>query len=56
MTESESTAPRTTGGRLQSFIESVAFQRGITALILVNAAIRGLETSHSVMAATKAAR
>jgi len=37
--------------RLQNLVESAAFQRGITALILVNAAILGLETSASAMAA-----
>jgi len=37
--------------RLQRLVESAAFQRGITALILVNAAILGLETSASAMAA-----
>ncbi len=40
------------GTRLQGFIESLAFQRSITALILINAAILGLETAPSVMAAT----
>ena len=40
------------GARLQGFIESLAFQRSITALILINAAILGLETAPSVMAAT----
>jgi voltage-gated sodium channel len=42
-------APRS---RLQGLIESAAFQRSITGLILVNAAILGLETAPSVMAAT----
>ncbi|MGF1594762.1 MAG: ion transporter [Kiloniellaceae bacterium] len=37
--------------RLQAFLESTAFQRAITALILVNAVILGLETSASAMAA-----
>jgi len=37
--------------RLRRLVESAAFQRGITALILVNAAILGLETSASAMAA-----
>ncbi len=52
MAESGTTAAQTGGGRLQGFIDSVAFQRGITALILVNAVILGLETSPSIMAAT----
>jgi len=48
-TMGESAAP---GGALQGVLESTTFQRGITALILVNAAILGLETSPSAMAAT----
>lgn len=36
--------------RLQRTLESVAVQRGITGLILINAVILGLETSASVMA------
>jgi voltage-gated sodium channel len=36
--------------RLQGIVESAAFQRAITGLILVNAAILGLETSASAMA------
>lgn len=42
-------APRPS--RLRAVIESKAFQRAITALILVNAAILGLETSAEAMAA-----
>ncbi len=40
------------GSRLQGFLESTLFQRGITALILVNAAVLGLETSAEAMATT----
>jgi len=52
MADSSTTATETPEGRLRRFIESAAFRRGITALILVNAAILGLETSPGVMAAT----
>jgi voltage-gated sodium channel len=37
---------------VRRFLESTLFRRGITALILINAAILGLETSAEVMAAT----
>jgi voltage-gated sodium channel len=44
--------PAAPGNRLQGYLESLTFQRGITALILVNAIILGLETMPRVMAAT----
>ncbi len=37
-------------GRVQALLESKVFQRAITAVIVVNAAVLGLETSASVMA------
>jgi voltage-gated sodium channel len=45
--------PRQQGaiGRLQAAVESARFQRGITALIVVNAVTLGLETSETVMQA-----
>ena len=63
MTDSGTTAVKTSSARdaaldeasasrLRAFVESAGFQRGITALILVNAVILGLETAPSVMAAT----
>jgi voltage-gated sodium channel len=45
--------PRQQGaiGKLQAAVESARFQRGITALIVVNAVTLGLETSETVMQA-----
>ena len=37
-------------GQLEQFVQSQPFQRGVIALIIVNALILGLETSPSVMA------
>lgn len=44
-------APQQTGwrGRIQGFLESLLFQRGITILIVINAITLGLETSPEVM-------
>ncbi|WP_366936217.1 ion transporter, partial [uncultured Nitratireductor sp.] len=59
MNNGEATVPQAPGAsttaapsRLQRLIEAAAFQHAITALILVNACILGLETVPSVMAAT----
>ncbi|GAB4360053.1 MAG: hypothetical protein Kow00114_13380 [Kiloniellaceae bacterium] len=51
MTADSTTTTAAAASRLQRFLESKGFQRGITALILINAAILGAETSASVMAA-----
>ena len=54
MTEAESTQdadPQPAHSRLQGIVESAAFQRAVMGLILVNAAILGLETSARAMAA-----
>ena len=51
MTADSTTTTAAAAPRLQRFLESERFQRGITALILVNAAILGLETSSAAMAA-----
>jgi len=54
MTEAETAkagyAEPSTPTRLQRLVESAGFRRGITALILVNAAILGMETAPSIMA------
>ena len=47
MTDSVNTSTLT--GRLQAVVESTAFQRAITAVIVVNAITLGLETSPTVM-------
>ena len=50
MPSSSESTPPVALARLQRLLESKGMQRGITGLILVNAAILGLETSASVMA------
>ena len=50
MTEAGSTEGSVTTRRVRGLIESSGFQRSITALILINAAILGLETSARAMA------
>ncbi|WP_420345625.1 ion transporter [Pelagibius sp.] len=50
MPSSSESTPPVALARLQRLLESKGMQRGITGLILLNAAILGLETSASVMA------
>jgi voltage-gated sodium channel len=50
MTEATLEAGRRNGEALRRIIESAAFQRALTALILVNAVTLGLETSDAIMA------